>query len=164
MCRRRRSSAMLQPRSRRLQRKSVVPDPPSSNESLAVATRAAEPEPQRSAPTTETSEDVELVIPEFGVGEAVANHRLEGESDHFTAGGAVWFWTRVVGGEPGESIRHVWMYEGLTVQSIELEVGASNWRTQSRKTIWETGQWAVEARDADNRVLARADFTCKPRS
>jgi hypothetical protein len=68
----------------------------------------------------------------------------------------------VLGGTPGEPIRHVWLYEGSVQQSIELELGGPDWRTQSKKTLGKTGQWAVEARDREGGVLARATFTCVP--
>ena len=103
-----------------------------------------------------------LSIPEFGVGRQVVNRRLEGRGDRFEEGGVAWFSTRVLGGEAGEYIRHVWLHEGKTVQSIELKLGGPHWRTHSRKTLWSLGRWTVEARDPQDRVLARATFTCIP--
>jgi len=47
------------------------------------------------------------------------------------------------------------------VADVELRVGGSPWRTQSRKTVpadW-TGPWHVEVRDANGTVLKRLDFT-----
>ena len=44
------------------------------------------------------------------------------------------------------------------VQTIELELGGSHWRTHSRKTLWHTGHWSVEVQDAAGRVLARSEF------
>ena len=69
----------------------------------------------------------------------------------------------MTGGGPGDTIRHVWTREGKWMGSHELNIGGTHWRTQSRKTLWGTGKWAVEARDADGNVLARAEFTCVPR-
>ena len=81
--------------------------------------------------------------------------------DRFPAGSRVHFWTRVVGAEPGALIRHIWIHEGRTVESIPLEIGGAHWRTHSRKTMYSTGAWAVEARDASGRLLAREEFTCE---
>jgi hypothetical protein len=103
-----------------------------------------------------------LDVPEFGVGRRVVNRRLEGEGERFEEGSAVSFLTRVVGGANGEGIRHVWLRGGREVQTIELRLGGPHWRTHSRKTLHGLGPWAVEARDADGRVLARASFTCVP--
>ena len=103
-----------------------------------------------------------LSVPEFGVGRQVVNRRLEGRGDRFQKGRVAWFSTRVLGGEAGEYIRHVWLHEGKTVQSIELKLGGPHWRTHSRKTLWSLGEWTVEARDPEDRVLARATFTCVP--
>ena len=104
-------------------------------------------------------------MPDFGVGTGVADRQLVGRGDRFEKGGRVWFWTRVVGGRAGDTIRHVWIREDREVASMELSVGGSHWRTQSRKTLRgrAVGAWAVEARDAEGRVLARAEFSCVPR-
>ena len=116
-----------------------------------------EPEPRRSPPSDD------LTVEAFGVGTDVVNRRLIGESDRFTEGASVAFWTRVIGGGSGETVRHVWLRQGKVVQTVDLRVGGPHWRTHSRKTLWGVGDWAVEARGADGRVLARATFVCTPR-
>ena len=99
----------------------------------------------------------------FGVGRRLVNHRLAGQDERFAKGEVVWFSTRVLGGRPGDSVRHVWLYEGRGVQSVDLELGGPDWRTWSRKTLQDPGQWTVEARDGEGLVLARATFACAPR-
>jgi hypothetical protein len=128
--------------------------PPGRSELLAPPPEpAAEPVP---------SEGGRLSVSEFGVGSRVVNRRLEGESDRFAEGTVAYFLTRVLGGETGESIRHVWLREGGVVQKVDLPLGGPHWRTHSRKTLHGLGLWTVEARDEDDRVLARASFTCVP--
>jgi hypothetical protein len=85
---------------------------------------------------------------------------LVGRSDRFAAGTQAWFWTRVEGGKPGDRIHHVWLHEGVEAARITLSIGGSRWRTQSAKTLRSAGAWAVEARDAAGRVLARTEFDC----
>jgi hypothetical protein len=104
----------------------------------------------------------ELSVSEFGVGRRIVNHRLEERGVRFEEGSVVWFSTRVLGGTSGEQIRHVWFRNGKAVQSIELPLGGPHWRTHSQKTLWGTGSWSVEARDASDTVLARAEFSCVP--
>ena len=67
------------------------------------------------------------------------------------------------GGSPGDTIEHVWLREGRRMGAIELNIGASHWRTQSRWTLpaGSAGRWSVEARDASGRLLAQSDFTCE---
>ena len=103
-----------------------------------------------------------MSIPESGVGRRVAQRRLLEPAGSFPEGSVVWFSTRVIGGEPGEWIHHVWIRDGRTMQSIALRIGGRDWRTHSRKTIYGAASWAVEARDDSGRVLARAEFTCEP--
>ena len=106
----------------------------------------------------------ELAVREHGVGTGVAGHRLVGRSDRFAAGTTVVFWTAVVGGRPGQVIRHVWFQNGRAVTRAELPIRASLWRTQSQVTLprGSAGPWAVEARASDGRLLARDEFVCEP--
>jgi len=108
-----------------------------------------------------TNTSAGLAVSEFGVGR---DRRLGARDDRFAEGEVVWFTTRVIGGRRGDRVRHVWLREGRQVQAIALAVGSSSWRTQSNKTLWGAGAWAVEARDDQDRVLARATFTCTPRA
>jgi hypothetical protein len=116
---------------------------------------------ERPAPTPVPGDESPSVS-EFGVGRDVVNRRLQGRGDRFEEGTTVSFWTRVVGGRRGQSLRHVWLRDGRAVQSVTLEIGGPHWRTHSRKTLWGTGSWTVEARGADGEVLAEATFTCVP--
>jgi len=136
-------------------------EPPPEPRSLGVAEPPAAPSPAKpvAGPTTGPGR---LTVPEFGVGRRIVKRRLEGQDERFAEWDVVWFSTRVLGGKPGEPIRHVWLHEGRVQQSIELGLGGPDWRTQSSKTLGKTGQWAVEARDREGGVLARATFTCVP--
>lgn len=115
------------------------------------------PEPAATAPATT------LQVTEYGVGRGVQERRLIGESDSFGSGGRVWFWTRVQGGSAGDEVFHVWTHEGREIATVELDIGNANWRTWSTKTMFggSAGRWAVEARDASGRVLARSEFVCR---
>jgi len=104
-----------------------------------------------------------LSVAEYGLGTGVDDERnLVGRAETFAEGQQVWMWTRLVGGSPGQRIQHVWIREGEEVVSIGLAVGASHWRTWSKKWMHpgSAGSWRVEVRDADGNVLATAEFTC----
>jgi cytoskeleton protein RodZ len=127
----------------------------------------AEPAPPTGPPveTTGAAGAVEskLSVSEFGVGTGVVDRELVGRSQRFAAGTRVWFWNRVLGGSPGTKIQHVWLREGREVGVIDLDIGGSHWRTQSRWTLPAdcAGSWSVEARDSGGRVLAKAEFACE---
>ena len=108
----------------------------------------------------------ELTVPDQGVGTGIVDRELEGRSDNFDEGTQVWFWTRVVGAESGDGIRHVWLQGGEERLTVELGVDGSPWRTYSSKTMHpgSVGSWTVEARDREGQVLARQTFECAPRS
>ena len=113
----------------------------------------------------EPSSASHLKVGEFGVGTDVVDHRLVGRGDRFREGTIVWFWTSVLGGRPGDKIRHVWLHEGRSVAVAELNVHAAHWRTQSRRPLPDgsTGDWTVEARDREGHVIASVGFTCVAR-
>jgi hypothetical protein len=103
-----------------------------------------------------------LSVGDHGVGTSVENRELVGRGDRFAEGSTVVFFTEVLGGSEGDRILHVWIREGDEQLSVGLSVGGPRWRTHSRKTLHpgSAGAWAVEARDQDGQVLARAEFTC----
>lgn len=113
------------------------------------------------ADAQQASEQVELShlsITGSGVGTGVVDRELVGQSDRFAVGSRVVFWTHVVGGRDGDTIDHVWFRDGSLVGAASLSVGGADWRTQSRRVLGPSGDWVVEARDADGRVLARHEF------
>ncbi|MGH9867100.1 MAG: DUF2914 domain-containing protein [Candidatus Polarisedimenticolia bacterium] len=134
----------------------VLPDPATAPPPTVVPKQAAVAKKAavlRSAP---------LGVPEYGVGKRMEMRRLVSEENRFRSGEAALFSTRVVGGRSGGSIRHVWLHEGRVQQTIPLKLGGPDWRTHSRKTLYQTGAWAVEARDENGSVLARVDLVCEP--
>lgn len=71
----------------------------------------------------------------------------------------VFLWTRVTGAA-GELISHVWIH-GSNEAVVDLDVGASPWRTWSSRSInpeW-TGEWRVEVRNQAGDVLDAVTFT-----
>jgi len=108
------------------------------------------------------SDSAGLSIREHGVGMRVVRHELAGEAEQFAEGERVFFWTRIEGGAAGESIDHVWIYEGKEMLRVPLKVGGARWRTHSYKDLnpGSVGTWAVEARDSAGWILARREFVC----
>ena len=144
---------------------STTIEAPSLAERNAVAVPTPEelPAPPAEPPgQTEPSSASHLKVGEFGVGTDVVDRRLVGRGDRFREGTVVWFWTSVLGGRPGDKIRHVWLHGGRSVAVAELNVNAAHWRTQSRRPLPEgsTGDWTVEARDPEGHVIASVGFTC----
>jgi len=146
--------------------------PPQPHEAVevpraATVARAAEAPldaPRTSSPVRGQAAPSSLEIAESGVGLRLVGARLEGEGDRFEPGQRVTFATRVLGGAPGGHISHVWLRDGKVEQSIRLRLGGASWRTWSTKTLGRPGAWAVEARDEQGRVLARADLTVAPQA
>lgn len=155
-----RASTQSRPSSEPMPRPEPGSDSPSASKAIPPTNAALEAAPEAPTPSAAPVADSVLTVAEHGVGTAIQNRRLVGSDDRFEEGSGVVFFTQVLGGSPGMKIRHVWRRDGSAVQAIELNVGASHWRTHSRKTLWGIGDWSVEAQDADGRVLARAEFRC----
>jgi hypothetical protein len=109
-------------------------------------------------------ESTGLLIGEHALGARIVDRELVERGDTFAEGSRVYFWTRVVGGQPGDRIQHVWIHGGKEVVTVGLGVGGPHWRTYSRKMLHpgSIGAWVVEARSPDGEVLARAEFNCVP--
>ncbi|HET9298309.1 MAG TPA: DUF2914 domain-containing protein, partial [Candidatus Polarisedimenticolaceae bacterium] len=138
--------------------------PPRAEQSPAVVP-APLPTPTATTltpPPVEPQSLSHLKVQDSGVGTAVVNHRLVGRGDRFREGTVVWFWTSVAGGRSGDKIRHVWLHQGRSVAEVDLKLKSAQWRTQSRRPLPKglTGNWTVEARDAEGHVMASTDFTC----
>lgn len=124
-----------------------------------------DPPPAATTPMAAPARPVDtppLDVSDFELGTDVVNHRVVDVRRDFQEGTVASFFTRVRGGSPGRTIHHAWIREGRLIQSIELPLGSPNWRTYSKKTLWGAGDWAVEARDRNGKVLARIDFRCRP--
>ena len=142
----------------------ATPEPPAANVAPESTPQEAR-EQERPAPAPAPRVDAsigEFRVSHSGVGTGVENHRLVGRADRFAEGSIVSFWTRVLGGAPGDVILHVWSHDGDEVMRAELEIGGSHWRTFSRHAMPEgsAGRWVAEARSPDGRLLAREEFLC----
>jgi transcriptional regulator with XRE-family HTH domain len=142
---------------------------PDASPQETAASSGKEPPKNPARPSDRSREPVERVLQAInggshlsisgsGVGTAVVDRKLVGEADRFSAGSRVVFWTHVLGGRSGDTIDHVWLHDGAIVGAASLSVGSPDWRTQSRRVLSPSGDWVVEARDADGRVLARHEF------
>lgn len=146
------------------------PEPATEAVESAATPIVVEPEPaveEEATPAGIEPQAAPTVVPSgihvttSGVGSGIVDRRLVGEGTRFDEGSKVFFLTRVAGGGSGQRLRHVWLQDGKVIQSIELSpVRSPDWRTYSSKTLWRKGNWTVEARTEDDRVLARAEFTC----
>jgi transcriptional regulator with XRE-family HTH domain len=145
-----------------------APPPEPKPEERVVLQRPPEPAPPPvPAPTvppkTETPPPRDgLRITQSGVGTALRDRNLAGQGTRFVEGTRLLYWTRVLGGESGDRVVHVWIHDGATSMRAELPLGGPHWRTYSTLTLptGAAGEWVVEARAPDGRVLSRDEFLC----
>jgi len=129
-----------------------------------TATSAATPPSPTHSPYVEIDSGSHITVADAGVGTRVSGRELVGRGDNFAEGARVYFWTLSTGGKQGDAVRHVWLRDGRFVVAYDLTIGGVHWRNWTRKTLSDgsVGRWTVEARDAEDRVLARVEFDCVP--
>jgi transcriptional regulator with XRE-family HTH domain len=145
-------------------RNEAKPKPPRLEQGTTGLGAVRRPTGDVEAPAVDHAAAPRLLVTGSGVGADVVDQQLVGRSDTFEVGMRVAFWTHVTGGRPGDMVRHVWSHDGRTAGAVDLPVGGPSWRTQSRRTLvaGAEGDWVVEARDPEGRVLARHEFRCVP--
>ncbi len=103
----------------------------------------------------------ELAVDEAVICMAVADRMPQEPGETFPADvGRVYCFCQLSGAAEATTITHVWKKGGTEMSAVELDVGASPWRTWSSKTIdpgW-TGAWTVEIQDAQGSVLRTLTF------
>ena len=116
-----------------------------------------------SAGIVTAGETAGVAVSRFGLGTGVVGYELIGRSDTFRVGTAVVFWTHLSGGQLGDAIHHLWFHDGRQMADVVLPVNSPSWRTHSRYTLpgGAEGDWTVELRDPQDRVLAILSFRCE---
>ncbi|MGH9337144.1 MAG: DUF2914 domain-containing protein, partial [Vicinamibacteria bacterium] len=119
------------------------------------------PSPVEAAPEPPT-EPRGMRVSGSGLGTDVVDRLLVGRASRFPEGTRVAYWTRILEGEAGQVIHHLWFHEGRLAMRAELAVGGPHWRTHSRFTLppGSAGSWRVEARSGDGHVLDQEEFLC----
>ncbi len=123
---------------------------------------AAAQSEEKKAVATEASSVVQ--IEDAVVCQDIVDRAPVGSSDMFVRETSkVYCFCRVVGAEPGSKITHNWYYNGSLKASVKLNVGSSNFRTWSSKTLspeWQ-GEWMVEILSDDGKPLDSIVFMIK---
>ncbi len=87
-----------------------------------------------------------------------------GAADKFKADGSkVYCYTKVEGGQAGDSVKHVWYHGDKQVLEVPLDVKGPSHRTYSNKTLYPgmTGKWRVDVVAADGTVIKTVGFTAE---
>jgi hypothetical protein len=74
--------------------------------------------------------------------------------------GQVYLWCKISGNSGETTIKHVWLYQGKEMATVDLTVKNSGWRTWSAKKIlpeW-TGDWTVKILDSNGAVIKELAF------
>jgi len=102
-----------------------------------------------------------LRVGEAAFGTAIVDRMPDGGAESYRIGDKVYCWTRILGGGEGDFVYHVWFFGEREIQSVELPVNGSHWRTWSYKTLFPglAGEWRVEAQNAHGELLGTYRFT-----
>lgn len=63
-----------------------------------------------------------------------------------------------------EHLKYIWKHQNRVVSTVNVGVWSDHWRSYSSKLLEQrlAGDWLVELRDSDNRLLAKAGFKYEP--
>ncbi len=133
---------------------------------VLAADAPAETQPAAAAPAAEpaaavASTPATLEVADIAIAKGVENREAVEPGDTFTSDVAkLYCWTKITGGQEGDSITHRWIKDGVVMGEVKLNVNASPWRTFSSKAImpeWK-GNWSVEILQNDA-VIKTKEFT-----
>jgi len=68
-------------------------------------------------------------------------------------------WTQIRSGLGEVTVTHRWLHESENAGDVPLTIRSSPWRTWSRKTVSEPGNWKFQVLDPKGNVLKEATFT-----
>ena len=71
-------------------------------------------------------------------------------------------WTQIRSGMGEVTVTHRWLHEADNMGDVPLAVKSSPWRTWSRKTVSEAGNWKWQVLDSSGAVLKEVAFTVTP--
>jgi hypothetical protein len=90
---------------------------------------------------------------------SVENREPGAEVTTAAVGDTVIAWTQIRSGVGETTVTHRWLRESDNLGDVSLPVRGSPWRTWSRKTVGEPGNWKVQVIDAQGMLLKEAAFT-----
>ncbi len=98
---------------------------------------------------------------EIKIGTGIANREIVGVSDSFSSETAeLVCWTYIKGATEPTDVRHVWSFNNKVVGDAVLQVKSSSYRTWSRRPVaGRIGEWTLDVKDSEGRVLASKKFT-----
>ena len=139
---------------------------PAATEAVQPATtEAAQPagaEAVQSSAAETSSSDISLA--EAALCQDVVDRACVGSGEVFAKEvPRIFCFTRVLGAAPGMKLTHNWYYNGTLKASVELNLGSSDYRTWSYKTMmpeW-TGEWMVEIISPDGQPMDSIIFILK---
>jgi hypothetical protein len=71
-------------------------------------------------------------------------------------------WTQIRSGLGEVTVTHRWLHEKKNHGDVPLVVKTSPWRTWSRKTVAEPGQWTLQVLNTQGSILKELPFTVNP--
>ena len=98
----------------------------------------------------------QATVAEARLGKDVIDRQIVDESTNFAIDEKAFLWMRIEGAAE-ETVTVTWSIDENTYP-VNLNIGASPWRTWSSKLLHIRGEWAVAVTDAAGRPLYEATF------
>lgn len=89
----------------------------------------------------------------------VKDREPQNEISSAKVGDVVVGWTQIRSGLGDVTVTHRWVRENKTEADVPLQIKASPWRTWSKKTVGEAGNWKLQVLNSKGEVLKEMTFT-----
>lgn len=124
------------------------PAAPATQEAVAAPAPEAAPAPAA----------VEIKAEKAVVATEIKDKEPVGENTVFSGVESVYFWNKITASATPAKIKHVYYLNDKMVNTIELEIKGSPYRTWTKKTVLP-GKWKVELTDEAGTVISTVEFT-----
>jgi len=101
---------------------------------------------------------VEIKAEKAVVATEIKDKEPVGENTVFSGVESVYFWNKITASATPAKIKHVYYLNDKMVNTIELEIKGSPYRTWTKKTVLP-GKWKVELTDEAGTVISTVEFT-----
>lgn len=131
---------------------------PAAQPAAAPATQEAAAAPAPEAQPAAPAAAIEIKAEKAVVATEIKDKEPIGENTTFSGVESVYFWNKITASATPTKIKHVYYLNEKMVNTIELEIKGSPYRTWTKKTVLP-GKWKVEVTDEAGTVLSTVEFT-----
>ena len=141
----------------------VKPVLPAATAPVAQPVVAPPAAPAATPAEVKSAKSADVSVSDLAVGTGVQDRVLQGAAKSFQASATsrVFCFGKITAKSAPTAVRYAWSKDGKKIDTVEIKVGGSPWRTWSSKAV-DAGAWKVEILDAQDQSVGSVEFTVAP--